>query len=81
MRLLDEHGAEELAAGIAEALAAGSPHPETVRLVLDRRRHARHQPPPLPVPLPADPRLRNLVITPHRLADYDLGDEQEDPER
>jgi hypothetical protein len=30
-----------------EALAAGSPHPETVRLILDRRRHARHLPPPI----------------------------------
>jgi transposase len=81
VQLLDEHGAEELATGIAEALAAGSPHPETVRLVLDRRRHARRQRPPLPVALPEDPRVRNLVITPHRLADYDPEDEQEQPER
>jgi hypothetical protein len=54
-----------------EALAAGSPHPDAVRLVLDRRRHARGQPPPVPVALPDDPRLRELVVTPHRLADYD----------
>jgi transposase len=71
LRLLDEHGGEELDAAIAEALAAGSPHPDAVRLVLDRRRHARGQPPPVPVALPDDPRLRELVVTPHRLADYD----------
>lgn len=73
-RLLDEHGRDELATAVAEALAAGSPHPETVRLILDRRRHARHQPPPLPVTLPDDPKVRDLVVTPHDLADYDPED-------
>ncbi len=70
-RLLDEHGREELAVAVAEALAAGSPHPETVRLVLDRRRRERQQAPPLPVALPDDPRVRDLVVVPHPLADYD----------
>lgn len=71
LRLLDEHGSDELAPAVAAALAAGSPHPDTVRLVLDRRRARRGQPPPLPVALPDDPRVRELVVTPHRLADYD----------
>jgi hypothetical protein len=71
LRLLDEHGREELAVAVTEALAAGSPHPETVRLVLDRRRRGRQQPPPLPVALPDDPRVRDLVVVPHKLADYD----------
>lgn len=70
-RLLDESGPVELAAAVTEALAAGSPHPETVRLILDRRRHQRGNPPPLPIALPDDPRVRDLVVTPHRLADYD----------
>jgi hypothetical protein len=77
LRLLDEHGREELAVAVAEALAAGSPHPETVRLVLDRRRRARQQPPPLPVALPDDPRVRDLVVIPHPLADYDPEDSDE----
>jgi transposase len=76
-RLLDENGPVELAAAVGEALAAGSPHPDTVRLILDRRRHQRGAPPPLPIALPDDPRVRNLVVTPHRLADYDP---QQDPE-
>lgn len=75
LRLLDEHGRDELTLAVAEALAAGSPHPETVRLVLDRRRAQRGQPPPLPVDLPDDPRLRDLVVIPHPLADYDPEDE------
>ncbi|HUP25358.1 MAG TPA: IS21 family transposase [Thermoanaerobaculia bacterium] len=75
LRLLDEHGRDELALAIAEALAAGSPHPETVRLILDRRRAGRSQPPPLAIELPDDPRLRDLVVVPHPLADYDPEDE------
>ena len=81
LRLLDEHGPGELASAVAEALAAGSPHPETVRLVLDRRRHARRQAPPLPVALPDDPRVRDLVVVPHDLASYDPEkDPEEDPD-
>lgn len=80
LRLLEEHGAKELDAAIEEALAAGSPHPETVRLVLDRKRHARGQHPPLPIALPDDPRIKDLVVQSHRLEDYDLEDrEQEEP--
>lgn len=75
LRLLDAHGRDELTLAVAEALAAGSPHPETVRLVLDRRRAQRGQAPPLPVELPDDPRLRDLVVVPHPLADYDPEDE------
>jgi hypothetical protein len=75
LRLLDEHGRDELMLAIDEALAAGSPHPDTVRLVLDRRRAQRGQPPPIAIELPDDPRLRDLVVIPHPLADYDPEDE------
>jgi len=39
--------------------------------VLERRRREQHAPPPVAVALPADPRVRNLVVTPHRLETYD----------
>jgi transposase len=70
-RLLDTFGACELQTAIEEALKVGSPHPSTVRLILDRRRRDHQQPPPLPVTLPDDKRLRDLVVTPHDLAEYD----------
>lgn len=70
-RLLDEVGPEELSTAIEEALTAGSPHPQTVRLILDRRRRKRRQPPPVPVRMPDDPRLEKLVVRAHDLADYD----------
>lgn len=76
LRLLEAFGVEELQAAVAEALEKGSPHPETVRLVLDRRRQARHAKPPIAIELPDDPRVKNLVVTPHALADYDPEDEE-----
>ncbi|MEE9156689.1 MAG: IS21 family transposase [Gemmatimonadota bacterium] len=71
LELLAEVGVKELDEAIAEVLDRGTHHPEAVRLVLDRRRHERGQKPALPVKLPADPRVRDLHVTPHPLADYD----------
>lgn len=67
--LLDTYGAEALRAAVAEALDNGSPHPETVRLILER--HARATVPRLPIALPDDPRIAELTVQPHALEDYD----------
>jgi transposase len=86
LRLLDRYGAAELEATIAEALAREVPHPNAVRLALERRREQRDQPPPLPIALPADQRVRDLVVPPHKLDDYDQlqahpeGDDDDDDE-
>ena len=71
LRLLERYGAAELEAGIAEALRRDVPHPNAVRLALERRREQCEQPPPLPIALPADKRVRDLVVSPHKLDDYD----------
>ena len=79
LRLLDHYGTTELEAAIGEALTRGVPHPNAVRLALERRRELRDQPPPLPIALPADKRVRELVVSPHKLDDYDqLQSHQED---
>jgi hypothetical protein len=83
IRLLDAYGAEALEQAIQEALTQGVPHLAAVRQILDRSRHARGQPPALGVTLPDDPRVRDVVIRPHRLADYeqlrqDPDDDQQD---
>lgn len=70
LRLLERYGAAELEAGIGEALARGVPHPNAVRLALERRREQREQPPPLPIALPQQS-LRDLVVSTHPLEDYD----------
>ena len=77
VELLAEVGSAQLALAIAEALERGTFDPESVRLILDRRRHAQGLRPALPVKLPDDSKIRELVVTPHRLADYDLDDEEE----
>ena len=66
--LLDRYGASELAAAVDEALARGVPHPNAVRLALERRREA---PPPLGVPLPAHLKTRDVTVRAHPLAGYD----------
>jgi len=71
LRLLDRFGAAELEHAIAEALHQEAPHLAAVRQILDRRRKARDQPPPVEVPLPDDPRIRDLVVKPHALESYD----------
>lgn len=69
--LLDHYGAQELQAAITEALERGVPHPNAIRLSLERRRDERQLPPPLALTLPADRRIRDLVVRPHDLTDYD----------
>jgi len=44
------------------------PHPNAVRLALERRRQNREQDPPLAVELPEDPRMKKLVVRPRRLS-------------
>ena len=80
LRLLDRYGAAELQAAIEETLASGAaPHPNPVRLALERRREARKLPPPVAVPMPEHVRKKDALVTPHRLDIYDqiTGDNDE----
>jgi hypothetical protein len=84
--LLDAYGANALEQAIAAALARDTPSLSAVRHFIDQQRHQRGLPPPLPVPLPDHPRLRNLHVRPHDLADYDQPlhphhDHDHDPDR
>lgn len=79
VRLLETHGPVALERAVAEAAAGGSFHLQGVRHVLDRHREARGLPPAIPIPLPDDPRLKDLTIVPHDLAAYDTLFDQ-DPE-
>jgi transposase len=69
--LLDEYGADELRAAVAIAIEREAWGAGSVAHILEQRRRAKGQPPRLPVDLPADPRVRDLRITPHNLGDYD----------
>ena len=76
--LLDAYGVTELTAAIAEAMARGVPHPNAVRLALERRRQAREEPPPVTVSLPAQVKRRDVPVRPHALNDYDRLMESDD---
>lgn len=71
LQLLDDYGASELEASIQIALFKNVPHPNAVRINLEKQREARNLPPPIGIDLPNDSRVRNLVIRPHNLEAYD----------
>jgi transposase len=79
--LLDAYGVTELTAAIADALARGVPHPNAVRLALERRRQARDEPPPVAVSLPEYVKRRDVPVRPHALNDYDRLMESDDDEQ
>ena len=68
---LDRYGAAELEAAIGDALAREVPHPNAVRLALERRRQQQETPPPLGVSLPDHVKRRDVTVRPHPLAGYD----------
>jgi len=71
MRLLHRYGAAELQIAIREALGRGVPHPNAVRLALERRREQRGEPPPVAVELSAAVQARDTPVRPHALNTYD----------
>ena len=79
-RLLDVALPEDLEAAIAEAIDRGTPHLGAIRALVDQRRHARGEPPPVTLHAPRDPRHAR-VVRPHLLSTYDqLAKEPDDEE-
>ena len=70
-KLLETYRAAAVEEATVEALGSGAAHPHAVRHILDRSRKEQGKPPALAIPLPDDPRVKNLVVTPHSLGDYD----------
>ena len=58
-------------AALAEALARDVPHPNAVRLALEREREERNQPPPLALPLSERAQALDVTVRTHGLAAYD----------
>jgi hypothetical protein len=71
LRLLDQVGPAALEAALGDALGRGAISAASVAHLLDQQRRARHQPPLIDLVLPADPRVRDLRVTPHALSGYD----------
>lgn len=79
LRLLDQYGAAELDLALADAHRRSAFAAQSVAHVLDQRRRARGAPVPIEVTLPSDPRVQNLVVTPHSLDRYDQLGQASDP--
>lgn len=79
--LLEAYGTAELTAAIAEAMTRGVPHPNAVRLALDRRRQTRDEPPPVAVALPEHVKQRDVPVRVHALNDYDRLMEHDDEQQ
>jgi transposase len=69
--LLDTHGALALEKAIQAALGEDATHLAAVRHFIDLQQAQHGQCPPLPVTLPDDPRVRDLAVRTHNLADYE----------
>ena len=63
--------ASQLDAAIIEALERDVPHPNAVRLALERRRDDRQQAPPVALTLPAHVQARDKAVRAHALETYD----------
>jgi Mu transposase, C-terminal domain len=77
LQLLDDYGARDLAAAVAEALARQTPRADSVAFILNRRRRAGRQF-PLPVDLSRHPHLADLSVSTHHLEVYDELSEHND---
>ena len=58
-------------AAIIEALAHDVPHPNAVRLALERARESRHENPPVLAQLSERARALDVTVHPHALNSYD----------
>jgi hypothetical protein len=70
-KLLDRYGAKPMHAAVVEALARDVPHPNAVRLALERARHADQTPPPVDTPLSERARSLEVTVQAHALDAYD----------
>lgn len=69
-RLRQRYTTSELHQAVLEALERGVPHPNAVRLALERRRDQQRRPAAF-VTLPEHLQQRDVIVTPHHLNTYD----------
>lgn len=78
LRLLDRTSAADLQAAVLEALARNVPHPNAVRLALERCRRQHGDAPPVALALPAHVQARDAPAQPHALEPCDQLKEHSD---
>jgi hypothetical protein len=81
LQLLDDYGAEELRAAVAEALAQQTPRISSIAFLLAKRRRTSQRTMSLPVDLSRRPDLVDLYVKPHSSETYDELYSRDDDER
>lgn len=71
LRLLDQYGAPSVQAAVLDAIARKVPHPNSVRLALERERERSGRAPALALALPEHVARRDKPMRTHSLASYD----------
>ena len=71
LQLLERYGIAPMRVAVAEALARDVPHPNAVRLALERGREARNQSVPVVPKLSERARALDVTVLPHELGGYD----------
>ena len=72
IQLLDDYGAASLDEAMLDALKRGVPHPNAVRLCIQRLRDEREELPPISLDLSKHKQASQFVVKPHSLSDYDV---------
>ena len=72
IQLLYDYGAALVDEAMAEALSRDVPHPNAVRLSLQRLLDEREQPPQVSFDLSKNKQINELVVKPHALGNYDV---------
>jgi transposase len=78
--LLDDYGAEELAAAVAEGIARQTPRVSSIAFILAKHRRATQRKTSLPVDLAHRPDLKDLYVKPHPSETYDALSRRDDDE-
>ena len=70
-RLLERYGVADFQEAVDLALTANTPHPNNIRLLLEKIRHRKGLAEPVLTPVVTHASLRGLHVRPHALATYD----------
>lgn len=69
--LMRDYGEQEFNKACKEALEQHSPHPNSIRHILERNRQDAGRTLPSPIQISSDPRVSSITVTPHKLDSYD----------
>jgi transposase len=70
LQLLHDYGVNEMTEALHIAAASNTPHPNSVRFILEQRRQEQNKPPLISLNLAQDKLMQEMIVTPHALTNY-----------